>query len=172
MLVNKTYVLNPTLAIREKQLVCELLFIFFNSSIEYQRFYALNLWAIRYQMLSPSNGQTLTAFLDKILLNARKFTPLNNYTILNVNVNNQENLTITCFQKGPQTSFRNSSNLTLTAIDSPLLRIDLRRLVFQNNTRLISSMTWVNITFRIAKPKPSVVYLNLTRQSELNFNNG
>lgn len=128
-------------------------------TFEYQRFFALNFWLGTYPAL-PIEGETLSELFDRLAKNApilmEKYHDL--YATLNLNVGKSEmNL------NGYRTSStKNESNMTMCLFDSPLLRIDAKRIV-SNTSR--QTLQWINLTFFVddlGSANKSVYYFNYT----------
>lgn len=175
ILTNKTYVYNPNATQQEQFMICETLGVL-NTSLEYQQFYTMNIWALRFAMVTWAKSQTFTDFLNKIIQNARSFRSKNQYYALAL-VLSRQNIISVCQRRNIILGvLTNSSNITLNLINSPWLKIDVQRLAFlsANDSKVveISKIGWLNFTFYVNGLSQSAVSLNINMNSLSSIKNG
>ena len=163
---NRAVITNPTNAQKEQKMMCEIINVA-NKSTEFARYYALNIWAVSYPTFNLGN-QMLGALFDRLIRNARAYTPTVVYSTIDFGIHRRE-LFISGFRSNRivNTSTSNA-NFTACVFNSPTFRIDAQR-VFLDNTH--NNLRWTNITFFLGA-NIAPIYYNISYTTGLNARNG
>lgn len=152
MVFKRAVITKPTNKQLETQMQCRLLSLG-NCSIEWKRYYALQVWGIDFYQLKWT-GQSLATYLDRLVSRAAAFKPKVLYE-----------LTTALFMG--EFSFRTFRNGTLRYLPPP--RSNYIDMVCLNSTylridcswRAGNKLTWVNFTFRVNVTRKIVAPLSL-----------
>lgn len=168
--VNRTVVLNPNRTQKEQLFICEALHVVNASTSEFQQFYLMNEWVMKFSAVTWNVQQTLINFLNQTVQRARSFRPQKPYYSLSLRTSSKT-LVLSCLKRGRLTNTTNSSNQTVNLLDSSSLRIDFQQVVVNISTNgSISTLTTnlVNFTFYMGTGSSrSSVRLNLNTSSLL-----
>ena len=137
------------------------------SSLEYQRFYAMNIWINQFPKLKFT-GPSLSRYLDKLVNQSKTYKPSLMFDEVYLHLYGYT-LSFDSYRANWTKVTLNQTDFSFIAFNSSQLRIDSQIKVVSQS---VDSLVWVNFTFYLPKgPIPSVLKYNYNTSST-NFKNG